>query len=60
MAMTNDLIKTRRYYHRLYGHWPAIIILIHLQAIDEDVDQLKADGLVEARQLMDIKLPQWR
>lgn len=58
--MTEDNIKTRRYYHRLYGHWPTIIMLIHLQAIDEDVDQLKADGLVEARQLMDIKLPQWR
>jgi len=35
-------------------------MLIHLQAIDEDVNQLKADDLVEARQLMDIKLPQWR
>ena len=58
--MTYDNITTRRLYHRLYAHWPAIIILIHLDTIDEDVDAMKSDDMLEARQLMDLKLPLWR
>lgn len=58
--MTSDNIKTRQFYHRLYGHWPPIIMLIHLEAIDEDILSMRADDMVEARQLMDAKLPLWR
>ena len=58
--MTEDNIQTRRHYHRLYSHWPVIIMLIHLEAIDEEVIGMNSDDMVEARQLMDEKLPQWR
>lgn len=58
--MTEDNIKTRRLYHKLYSHWPVIIMLIHLEVLDEEVTDMKSDDMVEARQLMDEKLPLWR
>lgn len=58
--MTEDNIKTRQLYHKLYSHWPVIIMLIHLEVIDEEVTDMKSDDMVEARQLMDEKLPLWR
>jgi len=35
-------------------------MLIHLEAIDEEVIGMNSDDMMEARQLMDEKLPQWR
>ena len=58
--MTEDNIKTRQLYHKLYSHWPVIIMLIHLEVIDEEVTDMKSDDMVEVRQLMDEKLPLWR
>ena len=60
MAMTGDLISTRRMYHRLYGNWPIGMIILHLVMIDEEVARMGSDNMLEARQLMDEKLPQWR
>jgi hypothetical protein len=56
MAMTSDLIAVRR----SYTNWPVLVIIAHLILIDLKVEEMKADDMLEARQLMDEKLPQWR
>lgn len=58
--MTLDNIQTRRYYHRMYGHWPAEIIAIHLLTIDAAVEEMHPDEMIEARALMDMKIPTWK
>ena len=58
--MTNDLIQTRRHYRNLYWNWPTNLIVAHLITIDAKVAEMKADDMVEARQLMDERLPLWR
>lgn len=58
--MTDDNKETRRLYHRLYSHWPVIIMLIHLDVIDEEVTAMKSDDMLEVRQLMDEKIPLWK
>ena len=58
--MTPDNKETRQLFHKLYSHWPVIIMLIHLEVIDEEVAAMKSDDMLEARQLMDEKLPLWR
>jgi hypothetical protein len=60
MAMTEDLISTRRIYRRLYGNWPVSMIILHLLMIDEELTKMGSDDMLEARQLIDEKLPQWR
>lgn len=60
MALTADCIETRRHYARLYWNWPVILILAHLADIDEQVAKMHPDEMIEARSLMDSKLPLWR
>lgn len=58
--MTNDNLQTRRHYARLYWNWPASLIQAHLQSIDIKVDEMHPDEMIEARALMDYKLPIWK
>ena len=58
--MTSDLIAVRRSYRKVYTNWPVSVIIAHLILIDIKVEEMKADDMLEARQLMDEKLPQWR
>ena len=58
--MTNDNIETRRQYHRLYCNWPEHVIILHIMAIDAEVNKMHPDEMIEARALMDMKLPQWK
>lgn len=60
MALTGDLIAVRRMYRRLYGNWPVSMIILHLLMIEEEVAKMGSDDMLEARQLMDEKLPLWR
>ena len=58
--MTEDNIKTRRHYRSLYWNWPTALMMAHIITIDAQVSQMGADELIEARQLMDERLPLWR
>lgn len=58
--MTNDLIQTRRHYHQLYANWPAHVIIMHLMAVDTEVTKMHPDEMIEARALMDMKIPVWK
>ena len=60
MAMTEDLIATRRMYGRYYTNWPTSVIMAHLILIDCKVAEMKDDDLMEALSLMDLKIPQWK
>jgi len=60
MAMTPDLIATRRHYRSLYWNWPTTLMVAHLITLDCKVAEMNADELIEARQLMDERLPLWR
>ena len=58
--MTDDLVKTRRQYRAVYTNWPSELIIAHLIVVDCKVAEMKADDMLEARQLMDEKLPAWK
>ena len=58
--MTDDLVKTRRQYRAIYTNWPSELIVAHLIVLDCKVAEMKADDLLEARQLMDVKIPVWK
>ncbi len=58
--MTPDLIATRRHYRSLYWNWPTTLMVAHLITLDCKVAEMNADELIEARQLMDERLPLWR
>ena len=60
MAMTEDLVKTRRQYRAVYTNWPSELIIAHLIVVDCKVAEMKADDMLEARRLMDTKLPIWK
>jgi len=58
--MTPDLIATRRHYRSLYWNWPTTLMVAHLITIDCKVAEMGSDDMIEARQLMDERLPLWR
>ena len=58
--MTDDLVKTRRQYRAVYTNWPSELIIAHLIVVDCKVAEMKADDMLEARRLMDTKLPIWK
>ena len=58
--MTSDLIATRRQYRAVYTNWPSELIIAHLIVIDCKVAEMKSDELIEARRLMDEKMPAWK
>lgn len=58
--MTPDNIETRRQYRAVYTNWPVSVIVAHLIAIDLKVNIMKSDDMIEARQLMDEKIPVWK
>ena len=58
--MTSDLIQTRRQYRAVYTNWPSELIIAHLIVLDCKVAEMKADDMLEARQLMDDKIPVWK
>ena len=58
MGMTDDIIRTRRQYHIYCGS--IISCIAHLFCIDRAVDEMKFDDMLEARQLMDEKIPLWK
>jgi len=60
MAMTPDLIATRRHYRSLYWNWPTTLMVAHLITLDCKVAEMCSDDMIEARQLMDERLPLWR
>lgn len=58
--MTNDNIEARRQYRSLYWNWPASLVVIHLESLDIKVNEMHPDEMIEARSLVDNKLPLWR
>jgi hypothetical protein len=58
--MTDDLIAVRRSYRGTFINWPGAIIDLYLKTIDEKVAKMHPDEMIEARQLMDERLPLWR
>ena len=58
--MTPDLISTRRQYRAVYTNWPSELIIAHLIVVDCKVAEMKSDDMIEARALMDLKIPQWK
>jgi len=58
--MTKDNIETRNYYRQLYQTWPARIISIHLDVIEDNVANMSFDDMREARELMDEKIEIWK
>jgi len=58
--MTFDLIATRRHYRSLYWNWPTTLMVAHLITLDCKVAEMCSDDMIEARQLMDERLPLWR
>ena len=58
--MTSDLIATRRQYRAVYTNWPSELIIAHLIVLDCKVAEMKSDELIEARRLMDEKMPAWK
>jgi hypothetical protein len=58
--MTDDLIATRRQYRAVYTNWPVSVIEAHMILIDCKVANMHPDEMIEARQLMDERLPLWR
>jgi hypothetical protein len=58
--MTSDLIQTRRQYRAVYTNWPSELIVAHLIVVDCKVEEMKSDDMIEARALMDLKIPQWK
>ena len=58
--MTPDLIETRRSYRGTFINWPGAIIDLYLETIDDAVAKMHPDEMIEARQLMDEKIPQWK
>lgn len=60
MVLTKDLIQTHRHYRAIYWNWPTELILAHIMTIDEKVETMKFDDMIEARNLMDVKIPLWK
>lgn len=58
--MTPDNIRTRRMYQYTYTNWPVSVINAHLILIDCKVAEMKPDDMLDARQLMDEKIPVWK
>ena len=58
--MTEDNIQTRRAYRGTYINWPGSIIVAYFLTIDAKVNQMHPDEMIEARQLIDERLPLWR
>lgn len=58
--MTSDLIATRRQYRAVYTNWPSELIVAHLIVLDCKVEEMKSDDMIEARRLMDEKMPAWK
>jgi hypothetical protein len=58
--MTSDLIQTRRQYRAVYTNWPSELIVAHLIVLDCKVEEMKSDDMIEARRLMDEKMPAWK
>ena len=58
--MTNDLIEVRRSYRGTFNNWPGPIIDLYLETIDNKVAKMHPDEMIEARALMDLKIPQWK
>jgi hypothetical protein len=58
--MTSDLIATRRQYRAVYTNWPSELIIAHLIVLDCKVAEMKSDDMIEARRLMDEKMPAWK
>ena len=58
--MTPDLIETRRSYRGTFINWPGPIIDLYLETIDDAVAKMHPDEMIEARALMDLKIPQWK
>jgi hypothetical protein len=58
--MTKDNLETQMLYRQFYFGYPSDTIIIHLDVIDFKVDTMQADDLIEARILMDQKIPLWK
>ena len=58
--MTNDNLNTRKHYRDLYQTWPARIITIHLDIINDAVDVMGFEDMNEARELMEEKIGIWK
>jgi len=58
--MTNDNLNTRKHYKDLYQTWPARIITIHLDIIEDNVANMNFDDMREAQELMEEKIGIWK
>ena len=57
--MTRDIIETWEMYNVTYFGIVSVA-LMELDIIDVVVDRMKSDDMLEARKLMDAKIPTWK
>lgn len=58
--MTLDNLETRRHYYRTYWNLPMSFIEIDLDTLEVITNIMKFDDMVDARKLMDEKIPVWK